>query len=281
MAQPLKENFPAFCLQLFGTDNKFTSKDVIKRWDFIEKELLKYEIRIMGRSSDGDARLLKSMKDTTELGKHHATETYFGQKVWYSSNNNSIDAVQDSTHIGTKLRNRLLKASIYLPFGEYIISKSHLTYLVENVSKDQHGLTESDVDPKDRQNFRSFQKISSENVCKALKKHVPDSDGTIMYLTLCREITSSYMDSSLEPLDRIDKIWYSLFILRAWRLWIVNSDHTLGNNFLTSNAYNCIELNAHNLINSIIKFKSSEINELFIPPLFSSQHCESFFRQIR
>lgn len=235
----------------------------------------------MGRSSDGDARLLKSMKDTTELGRRNSNETYFGQKDWYSSNNKSIEAVQDSTHIGTKLRNRILKASIYLPFGEFIISKSHLIYLIENVSKDKHALTESDVNPKDRQNFRSFQKISSEIVCDALKKYVPDSEGTVMYLTLCRKVTSSYMDPSLEPLERIKQIWYSVFVLRAWRSCVLNSEHTLGNNFITSNAYSCIEINAHNLINSIIKFKSLEIPELFMPPLFSSQQCESFFRQIR
>lgn len=64
------------------------------------------------------------MKETTELGNRHSNVTHFGQENWYSSNNKSIDAVQDSTHIGTKLRNRLLKASIYLPLGEFIVSKS-------------------------------------------------------------------------------------------------------------------------------------------------------------
>lgn len=37
-----------------------------------------------------------------------------------------------------------------------------------------------------------------------------------MYLRLCRKVTASYMDPSLETLNRIKQIWYSVFVLRAW-----------------------------------------------------------------
>lgn len=39
MAQPLVENAPPFMLQLFGTDNKFRSRDVLQRWKFTSAEL--------------------------------------------------------------------------------------------------------------------------------------------------------------------------------------------------------------------------------------------------
>lgn len=42
MAQPLKENVPPFVLALFGTDNKFCTQHVIKRWDFIRSELNRF-----------------------------------------------------------------------------------------------------------------------------------------------------------------------------------------------------------------------------------------------
>lgn len=42
MAQPLKENIPPFLLCVFGTDNKFTSDHVLKRWQHVETELAKY-----------------------------------------------------------------------------------------------------------------------------------------------------------------------------------------------------------------------------------------------
>lgn len=41
MAQPIKPNCPPFVLQLFGTNNKFTSVDVLNRWKFTITELEK------------------------------------------------------------------------------------------------------------------------------------------------------------------------------------------------------------------------------------------------
>lgn len=41
MAQPLKPNTPPFILQMFGIDNKHTSLDVARRWEFTKTELAK------------------------------------------------------------------------------------------------------------------------------------------------------------------------------------------------------------------------------------------------
>lgn len=41
MAQPVKLNCPPLILHLYGTDNKFTSSNVVKRWDFTKAELEK------------------------------------------------------------------------------------------------------------------------------------------------------------------------------------------------------------------------------------------------
>lgn len=74
MAQPLVDNTPAFCLTIFGSDNRFLSDDVLKRWAFIE-ELAKCEgIIIEGFASDGDTRCLKAMKITADLPISHETE---------------------------------------------------------------------------------------------------------------------------------------------------------------------------------------------------------------
>lgn len=42
MAQPIDEKVPPFVLQLFGTNNRFTTSDVVKRWNFTKSELEKY-----------------------------------------------------------------------------------------------------------------------------------------------------------------------------------------------------------------------------------------------
>lgn len=39
VAQPLKENTAPFILQIYGTDNRFKTEDVLKRWIHTEKEL--------------------------------------------------------------------------------------------------------------------------------------------------------------------------------------------------------------------------------------------------
>lgn len=193
----------------------------------------------------------------------------------------AINTVQDTTHIGTKLRNRLLKPSIELPFGIYSISKTHLKELVTSCSKDVHQLTHTDIDPKDRQNFNSIMKICQEPVLNALKEFVPASHGTIMYLKICKWIIDSYMDSTLKPIERVYLIWKSVFILRGWRAWLIKEGYSLEASFISYNAYVCVEINAHSLINVIEHFRENNLSMFFLPPLFSSQPCESTFRQLR
>lgn len=68
MAQPLTDKASAFSLVIFGSDNKFTYKNVIQRWKHIQEEAKKHGIEIEGFSSDGDTRCLKSMKLISKLG---------------------------------------------------------------------------------------------------------------------------------------------------------------------------------------------------------------------
>lgn len=39
VAQPISENAPPFILSIFGTDNKFKTEDVLRRWKTIETDL--------------------------------------------------------------------------------------------------------------------------------------------------------------------------------------------------------------------------------------------------
>lgn len=76
------------------------------------------------------------------------------------------------------------------------------------------------------------------------------------------------------------------FFLRIWRRWIseIENDsnkYTVKDNFITPNAYECIEINGHALIQLMIKFRNEKKTEQFVPTLFSSQPCESTFRQFR
>lgn len=46
MAQPIAKKVPPFVLQLFGTDNKFKTSDVLLRWQHTRAELKRYKILI-------------------------------------------------------------------------------------------------------------------------------------------------------------------------------------------------------------------------------------------
>lgn len=41
MAQPVMQGIPPFCVQLFGSANKFSANDVLKRWKYTKTELKK------------------------------------------------------------------------------------------------------------------------------------------------------------------------------------------------------------------------------------------------
>lgn len=63
MVQPSLDG-ESFCLQLFGTDNKFDFSDVIKRQNIMMQCLLKEGITVLGMSSDGDPYCLKCLQTT-------------------------------------------------------------------------------------------------------------------------------------------------------------------------------------------------------------------------
>lgn len=154
--------------------------------------------------------------------------------------------------------------------------------LINLIPKSIHGLVYSDICPNDRQNFDSLRRIMLPKVRDALAKYIIDSEGTIEYIRICDEITSSLMDVDLPPEERLFRIWRSTFFLRAWRLFIKNTDGLNNDdNFITPNAYACIELNAQNLIVLINKFRDAGLDEFFVPTVFNSQACEQTFRRMR
>lgn len=127
----------------------------------------------------------------------------------------TVCCIQDTVHVGTKLRNRLLVPSILLPLGNRLISVTHLKLIINNAPKEDHGLVMKDICPDDRQNFGSLEKIMAQRVSDALKTHVRGCEGTLVYIKLCANITSSLCDDNIQPLDRIYRIWFATYFLRA------------------------------------------------------------------
>ena len=89
-------------------------------------------------------------------------------------------------------------------------------------------------------------------------KNIPEAAGTRQFIEIIQCVVDSYMDISLEPLQKIEKIWYAVFFLRFWRNWItVHPVYKVQRHFITSNAFKCIELKAHALIISLLTVRDN------------------------
>lgn len=288
MAQPISKNPPpAFCLLVYGTDNKYTADDVCNRWQYIVQKLKELGIKVLCISSDSDPRYNTAMKILSKLG--HPSKK-IPDLNWFCCGDIDFDHfqtiyVQDPIHLATKMRNLLLKTKNFsqkLPCGKYYVEQSHLKQLIQMFTKDKHNLSPMVLNPIDKQNFESVLRICDDKVIELLRNHVIGSQATVKFLTITKYFIDSYMDLRLMPLQRVYKCWYSVFFIRLWRDSInENKQLTLKENFITTNTYNCIELNAHSLILCIIQLKEHNMPHLFWPNYMQSQACESIFRQLR
>ncbi|KAF5280410.1 hypothetical protein FQR65_LT03219 [Abscondita terminalis] len=206
---------------------------------------------------------------------------------WYHMNleesNNCY--FQDFVHILTKFRVRLLNDNVTLTIGDAVATSAHIAEIINTISKDKHLLTMSDLKGEDKMNFSSAEKMCSTKVIELLN-NVPHSQGTILYLTIMNYILSASLNDTMALDERVYRYWFAVFFLRIWRSSIkTNQKLSLKENFLSTNSYVCVELNAHTLIKIILLFKSKFIEnidtDMLYLPNMSSQPCEKLFRTAR
>ena len=113
----------------------------------------------------------------------------------------------------------MLSSTATLILGDSLVSIDALRTLTSTISKLHHGLVLSDLNPRDHQNFASCQKICREEVLQGLK-HVNDSNGTYIYLTILRSIIDAYYEKNTPFLRRIYLASFAVFIVRIWLTWI-------------------------------------------------------------
>ena len=194
----------------------------------------------------------------------------------------SIISIQDTVHIATKFRTRFLKPSILLPLGDFIVSSSHLKTLINNISKDKHCLTATDISLKDKMNFSSALKICQPKVRDLLQENVTRCEDTISFLKIMFMTIEAFLSKQLSPEERVYNIWFAIYFSRLWRSWLSkNKQYSVVDNFITLNCYQCIEMNEHGLICIILRLRELKSPHLVMPWKFSSQPCESFFRHLR
>ena len=172
-----------------------------------------------------------------------------------------------------KIKARLLSPSIILPVGKFLAGIRHLRLIQQTFGNDIHNMRAKDIDHKDRQNYDAAMHITSPDMLQMLSE-IPDAKGTYIYLEVMRCVMNSYLDKSLDVITRIHKAWYAVFFVRYWRQWLLlNKEYCLSANFITSNAYKCIELNAHSIVTVTMTIRDhlTTDNQCFIPRLLGSQ----------
>ena len=142
------------------------------------------------------------------------------------------------------------------------------------VFKNVHGLRAKDIDHKDKQNFDAVSHIIRAS---PFLDQLPDAAATKAFIILIQCVIDAYLDKELDPLSRIEKMWYVIYFVRYWRKWILKQPHyTLQKNFITQNAYMCLELNAQIL--SPVLFQQSLyfpflIHRIFYLLVYSIVYC--------
>jgi hypothetical protein len=122
MAKPVIQNSKPFLLCFFGTSNKFKTEDVLQRWKHVEQTLNNKGIEVMGYSSDGDSRLLRSMRILSGLPVSipPSSNIPISWRNWFCADflPDRPVCAQDTVHIGTKYRTRFLKKDKPLKIGK-------------------------------------------------------------------------------------------------------------------------------------------------------------------
>lgn len=268
----------SFCVCAFGTDNKFKTVHVMKRVQTIVDALKDVGISVLGLSSDGDSRLLKSMKIMSNIGDIHLCPEEEAQKIpfkeyFFAELSPQIHVIQDPLHIITRLRNTFAKPSTHLAIGHLIVSTSFLINIINTKPRGQHNLTMSDVKVKDRMNVKSAIKLFDEKVmCHLTAK---EERGLYFYLKIMKCVYTPFHDVNLSHREIIYQIWFAAIALKYWR----NIQGTAG--FIPSNTYTCVQLNAHSLLALYRKLRDLDNLDFFLPTLYNSQTCENFFRLAR
>ena len=120
-----------------------------------------------------------------------------------------------------------------------------------------HELVKTDLEPKDRQNFRSCLKLSNENILIDLDD-INSSQATRVYLRLLRSIVIAYVEQDTPIVERVYPSWPAVFLCRIWqtRLQLPDekdiprhlSDKRKDDLFITTPAHFSIDINAHSLL---------------------------------
>lgn len=219
--------------------------------------------------SDGDTRFLKSQKIAMNYG---SINNFCGFPIA-----GSIDAklctIQDPLHLLKKMKTSLYDDVDLLQVGKFTANLTHLINVYKQFHKNEHNLILSDIDPYDSMNYACLDKIISDSVLKLLR-NIKNAEGTIVFLEVMKAIKAAYVNKDTPLRQKIFQATWSLHFLRLWKSWLINNKIST-KHFISTNSYECAEVNFLFLIKMVQLRKSEHIHYL------NSQINEGFFRKLR
>jgi hypothetical protein len=218
-----------------GTDNSFTTRDVITNWNTIHELFKKHGFRIVAHTSDGDGRLMTGM--LRSIKTHCNLLAELSSKPWYILSPDVIDGMpifncQDVVHGVLKLRSSMTNCRIWLVMGNNVASISHVKEAIMSLSqrkRDELGIKLEDLNPDDKQNFPAAQRLCSPKIRTLLMESSrPLLDGTIIYLECMHSLIEPFYNLETDAdgnytmtmLDRIEMLMFPVLYNRIWNRWL-------------------------------------------------------------
>ena len=106
---------------------------------------------------------------------------------------------QDTVHLLTKLRTRLITPSNLLSLGSETACRGNIAEILQSFPKADHGLNQRAIDSRDKQNYSSIELLLKPCVDECLAKlHGSHKvKGTRIYLSFMRDIEILFLTSHL------------------------------------------------------------------------------------
>jgi hypothetical protein len=193
---------------------------------------------------------------------------------------NQFGAAQDHVHLIGKLRMKLFDTANSTVIGTQPATVNQLQILVKDkrFTREDHGLTICDVankdKTKDKMDKHATSRISSEKVLNCLEQ-IPGAEGTAAYIKLMLYLDEALLCPKTTLEDRLWCMIYVASFLRRWRHHVHLSPNAQSSNFITPNAWACVEIN----LGFFIKLLKMGKGQLI--PICSSQMVEEAFRALR
>lgn len=277
---------------IYGTKGTDKSENICARWKYIYNAFKAAGVTIVGFSSDGFPAFLKSMKIICSLPCANC-QCPGGYKDFFRCKwGPDFLCIQDPTHICVKLMRAI--SSKQLALGKQVACLGQLISAIRHLPKSVTHLSVRELEGQtDMMSFRICERACAKELLDAMVR--PEEQATKIYLNLIRLAITAFIDPKTTPADRIAAAMELDMFLRLWKYFLKAHSNirrsrdtsecahklTLEANFVSSNVYECVLLNAHNLIMFHDYCRDLGRPDLFLPTRTGSQPNEAAFRCLR